>query len=216
MVKKIIGGMLAGAALTAASPSLAATAVVGFSNTGSVFTNFTGDRTVGFTFNTANNISVTELGWFAVSGALNASHRVGIWSLAGTLLGSTTVMPGVAGVTGFRFASVSPISLNAGQQYFIGGTDLGSDGDNYRTGVSNLVMGNGITFLGSAVALNDPGFAFPSTVAANTGGRFGPNFVYNLTSAVPEPSTWMMMVFGFGIAGFAMRSRRRNVQVSFS
>jgi hypothetical protein len=37
-----------------------------------------------------------------------------------------------------------------------------------------------------------------------------------VSSAVPEPATWMMMVFGFGIAGFAMRSRRRNVQVSFS
>lgn len=30
------------------------------------------------------------------------------------------------------------------------------------------------------------------------------------TAPVPEPSTWMMMLFGFGIVGFALRSRRRR------
>lgn len=29
-------------------------------------------------------------------------------------------------------------------------------------------------------------------------------------SSVPEPSTWGMLVFGFGVAGFALRGRRRG------
>jgi hypothetical protein len=32
--------------------------------------------------------------------------------------------------------------------------------------------------------------------------------------AVPEPSTWAMMIGGFGVVGGALRSRRRNVRVS--
>lgn len=35
-------------------------------------------------------------------------------------------------------------------------------------------------------------------------------------TAVPEPATWAMMLGGFGLAGGAMRYRRRAVRVSFS
>ena len=48
---------------------------------------------------------------------------------------------------------------------------------------------------------------------------FGGNFLYQesgsagrylaLSSAVPEPSTWVMMIFGFGMTGLAWRSARR-------
>jgi hypothetical protein len=39
-------------------------------------------------------------------------------------------------------------------------------------------------------------------------GYFGPNF--QLLAAVPEPSTWAMMLVGFGAVGFAMRRRRQT------
>lgn len=35
-------------------------------------------------------------------------------------------------------------------------------------------------------------------------------------SAVPEPTTWMMMILGFGIVGYSLRSRRRFSVQSFS
>ncbi|MFS0771908.1 PEPxxWA-CTERM sorting domain-containing protein [Sphingomonas sp. 1P08PE] len=35
----------------------------------------------------------------------------------------------------------------------------------------------------------------------------------NLVFAVPEPSTWALMLAGFGMVGFAMRSRRRTTTV---
>lgn len=35
------------------------------------------------------------------------------------------------------------------------------------------------------------------------------------TSAVPEPGSWAMMMLGFGLIGGALRSRSRNVKVSF-
>lgn len=38
----------------------------------------------------------------------------------------------------------------------------------------------------------------------------------NAAGAVPEPSTWAMLILGFGLIGGAMRSRRRqSVQVSY-
>lgn len=41
------------------------------------------------------------------------------------------------------------------------------------------------------------------------------NDSFLLIDAVPEPSTWMMMLFGFAAVGFAMR-RKQNVRVSFA
>jgi hypothetical protein len=35
-------------------------------------------------------------------------------------------------------------------------------------------------------------------------------------SPVPEPSTWAMMLFGFGAVGFAMRRRRQKLAVSYA
>jgi len=36
------------------------------------------------------------------------------------------------------------------------------------------------------------------------------------TAAVPEPGIWAMMIFGFGVAGYSLRSRRRSAIPSFS
>jgi PEP-CTERM motif len=33
------------------------------------------------------------------------------------------------------------------------------------------------------------------------------------TAAVPEPATWAMMLFGFGLVGSAMRRSRRSVAI---
>ena len=33
----------------------------------------------------------------------------------------------------------------------------------------------------------------------------------NVPSAVPEPATWAMMIMGFGLAGTAIRKRRRSL-----
>ena len=41
-----------------------------------------------------------------------------------------------------------------------------------------------------------------------TGGSRWGTFIAVLTTPVPEPQTWAMMVFGFGLMGYAMRRRR--------
>ncbi len=46
-------------------------------------------------------------------------------------------------------------------------------------------------------------------------GNIG-NLLDNVTiAAVPEPASWMLMLAGFGMLGFALRSRRQTVTYSF-
>lgn len=59
-------------------------------------------------------------------------------------------------------------------------------------------FGNGGSF---SLLLQDAAFGTPGS--ANVRGTF----TY-VTAAVPEPSTWAMMLLGFGAVGFAMRRRR--------
>lgn len=55
-----------------------------------------------------------------------------------------------------------------------------------------------------------------SRVAFSTSSAFGvDDFNIGNIAAVPEPATWAMMIAGFGMIGFAMRSRRRTTTVVF-
>lgn len=42
------------------------------------------------------------------------------------------------------------------------------------------------------------------------------NFESNAVPAVPEPSTWAMLILGFGIVGGAMRSRRTSLRLRYA
>lgn len=45
----------------------------------------------------------------------------------------------------------------------------------------------------------------------------GTNFAFRVNGAVPEPATWGMMLAGFGMVGFALRSRRKPaVRVTYA
>src|SRR4051794_39543468 len=80
------------------------------------------DQTIGFSFTPASNVVVTALGvWDASTGdPLTQSHQVGIWTAGGTLLASGTV-PANGPLTGsWRYVSISPVTLTAGQSYIVG------------------------------------------------------------------------------------------------
>lgn len=44
------------------------------------------------------------------------------------------------------------------------------------------------------------------------GTRFQSSIQFNAVAAVPEPATWAMMLFGFGVVGFSMRRRRSQLK----
>ena len=65
------------------------------------------------------------------------------------------------------------------------------------------------------------GFAFVGTgnvetirLTATNGGNAGVFFDnISVSTAVPEPATWAMMIMGFGVAGALLRRRRIYVAV---
>jgi len=72
-----------------------------------------------------------------------------------------------------------------------------------------VAAATGGSSLGAAALLP----AIPLIFAAGGGGGGG-TASFNLAPAVPEPSTWMMMISGFGMLGFALRRRRRQLRQS--
>jgi len=67
----------------------------------------------------------------------------------------------------------------------------------------------GVNFLGTAKSINFGGTANQTAFDNITFGSSTPG-------GVPEPTTWAMMLAGFGAVGFATRRRRQNVAVSFA
>ncbi len=78
---------------------------------------------------------------------------------------------------------------------------------------------------------NAPIFNYTKQIAINPGGYFafdlsnaGDGYAsdstgvrFSVESAVPEPATWTMMIFGFGAIGFGLRSRRKQtVRVTYA
>jgi hypothetical protein len=72
----------------------------------------------------------------------------------------------------------------------------GTSGWNQYNVTSNLAAGKSLT-----------GFAIFGTTSGPT---YLDDFLINTGAAVPEPSTWAMMLLGFGAIGFAMRRSRRR------
>ena len=84
-----------------------------------------GSVTVGWEFVPQTDIWVAELGFFDLGqDGLNTSHEVGIWDESEQLLVSATLAWGTAAplVGEYRYASVTPVLLEAGQTFVIGAT----------------------------------------------------------------------------------------------
>lgn len=170
--------------------------------------------TLGWRFTPTKNLFVNRLGLFdhAGDGFLD-SHEVGLWNNDGLLLATVTFSSGTSGtlLNGFRFLSVGSTELSAGQNYFIGALfSTGNDRVFFppATGfAANPDVGfGGATFAAGGVLANP-------TSAFGGDGFVGPNFSFSL-AAVPEPTTWAMMILGFGVIGGAMRRRKAAVRTS--
>lgn len=90
--------------------------------------------------------------------------------------------------------ALSAVRLNPGDQFIVGATmqmfgNRGGYIDAFNTFTVN--------------------FDLDRTVLADGGTPVGADFLaQNITSAVPEPATWAMMITGFGLAGAVLRRRR--------
>lgn len=100
---------------------------------------------------------------------------------------------------------------------FIWWNPLDFDCGTFTGGCGQLVWNNG--GLSEIVYSNVGRFSvvLDNATFGTNGNPVGVNGTFTLLAAVPEPSTWAMMILGFGAVGFMMRSRRReNVSVSYA
>jgi hypothetical protein len=101
--------------------------------------------------------------------------------------------------------------------------DLGGNarGDISKTTDFSLGSFSGALLLASSDALSTHSFTFTTTGGqlsfsdlAGGNGNIG-NILDNvsLTSAVPEPSTWAMLLLGFGLVGWTLRTNPRRARI---
>ena len=167
--------------------------------------------TLGWEFYTDSSITVGALGVFqdATETGLADSYAVGLWSSSGTLLADATVASGTAAplVDQFRYATVTPVTLAAGQYYYVGALYLdGNDPLVFPDDAADLTNGPGITFDGATYAAG----ASLTTPTSHSGtyGYFGPNIEEFVPT--PLPSTRTMTLIALAVTFVACRWRKRN------
>jgi hypothetical protein len=188
-------------------------------------------QTIGWEFTAHAPITISALGMFDASqDGLFDPHEIGLWTVGGTLLTSTTIPAGTsAGLVGlFRYVDIKPITLQAGQNYVVGLLMLGLQG----AGILDPTPENQDAFHGVDTSLNaslrsfEPditfvnprgstqqalGMEFP-TVQSLSGlnAIAGPNFIFDALpraqAAVPEPST--LVLLGLGLVAVGLGSLR--------
>jgi hypothetical protein len=178
--------------------------------------------TIGWSFQVgAEDLELDALGIFDLDGdGLDDAHPVGIWTSGGALLSQVTVPAGTTGtlVGGYRYESVTPITLIAGSTYFIG-TYFGPVVDRCGTacGDASLAFGSetyapGITFLLSnqtRAIIGAGTLTFPNLDAQIAQGFFGPNFLLSAPSAATTPEPASLWFAALGIAATLIRAFRR-------
>lgn len=207
MKPKFFGWILA--AMTAfAAMSTTASADTALSMTPNTANDFSNNPwSLGFLFTVNSAINVTQLGFYdAGDNGLTEQHQVGIYSLGGTLLTSTTVSNSDPLDSHFRYNSIAPLSLAAGQQYVIAAT---TGSELYTYDPTALATPSEITYVGSRF-LQSSTLVFPDGFNDEK-GYFGPNFKFeNGGGAVPEPSALISAATASLIGLGVVRRRRRS------
>lgn len=214
--KHALGAAVLLSGLMSTGAAQAVVAVTSISGGGTFTSLSSTDQTVGWQFTANDDISVTDLGFYDItpSTPLDKTHEVGLWTLGGMLLASTTIQTTSTLVGDFRFEAITPVALTAGSSYLIGAAFTGpfdsATSDRYRIPASRT-LATEITIDGSARNANGGGFGAPTIVSAGI-GRFGPNFQFTVAAAppppIPEPGTYALM--GLGLAGLAGLGRLRR------
>jgi hypothetical protein len=121
---------------------------------------------------------------------------------------------------GYRFKSISPLTLTPGL-YVLAGYGWSSSDPEHNSNVNGTpdtfnTAGGALTYIGSPFGGgNDPAGTFPTvTCCGNIDFFSAANIEFNV-AAVPEPSTWLMMILGFACVGLvAARKAKPGLQTA--
>jgi hypothetical protein len=233
MLRKIL---VSAAALSLAGPAMAASFVIGFGPFAPVTIPADGGGTTGNQFST--NLNALGLNAYVSKGStLGVSAAVGeVWTITFRLHGYENGYKDAFTATGDGVTTFG--SATTGTYTGLTGWTVSPAGFGTISGVGSVASLAGILNYtssgGAASTVGDANEGFGIFIDAgsrsqNTGTiYFGyddvpggddnhdDGVISATIRAVPEPSTWAMMVLGFGVVGRAMRSRRRNAIASFA
>lgn len=166
--------------------------------------------TLGFEFSVIGGQSIDALGVYDDNGdGLTSDASIGLWDTSGNLLTSATIAAGGGTLNGlFRFASITPYALTAGTNYIVGAYT-----QDMATSLNTNQGGTGsfhplITVHSDRYSNFNSAFSFPDSSDGFQGAWLGGNFNLVANGGIPEPSTWAMLLIGFGTLGAAMRRRK--------
>ncbi len=144
-------------------------------------------------------------------------------------LGSATIESGLVptgavreveipfGVSGARYIDFNyqPVSIVAGERYrLVGGWGTGAAGDmTWYASDAAATPGQSTEYYGGFrfSQANSRALGLQPAFALTDGGT-----LQQAVSAIPEPSTWLMMILGFGMAGMMIRRGRSGVALPMS
>jgi hypothetical protein len=175
---------------------------------------------LGMDFTVNESIQVTALGAFDngvnanLAGSAGSGVTVGIFNVnTGTLVGPSVFFQAGGSylqIGGDAFQSVSPFVLVPGLYSIVSLND-----SNFNSmGAPNIYqqlddLNGAISFVGGG-RYGTLSFALPPTIDGGPPNRYDAGTFEATVSAVPEPSTWAMMLLGFCGLGFAFRQSRRR------
>ncbi len=224
-MKKILTGVVLGAGLLAAGAAVAGPAWE-FTSPGNSFTDGTWDFATAFSV--SSDLTVSGLGYYADPVTGNADgNPVDLYQCAdaacettGTLLASVDVT-NIYPLTGhFRYVTISPITLVAGQSYEVAGV---SNVDNYTWNDPGFATDPSISIIPLSSGNPDrwelvgsPDFLTDANASSDAiaDGIWGPNVFFGaptFTGSVPEPSSLLMLLAGLGLIGGAFYFRRKKL-----
>ena len=161
--------------------------------------------TAGWTFQPLTDISVTALGAFQDAVTNTPAIEVGLWNATGTLLASNTITTASLLVDQSMYESITPVTLMAGQTYYLGafGGPLAVTVYDPTVGPGSVTLASELQ-LGAAVSSTNNVFEFPIGDQGSPGSSvLVPNFEFTV---VPEPTT--LCLLGGGLFIFTARRRR--------
>lgn len=222
MKKSALAAALLFGALAASNPASAGV-VVSNTGTGSSVATFGrgGSFTYGQVFRAPVTGILTNFSFWLNSAITDLKAGVGTWNDAdltfGFGQGSPTNLFLSSSFNGNGQTTATPgVNVVAGQIYVAYLTVFGSVGDSsttsFQLGSANPDLGY-FVWNNTTSPVGNPSWNY----FFNTGNaRFSAQFD-SPQAGVPEPASWMMMLFGFFAVGAAMRSRRKPaVKVSYS
>ncbi len=207
------GFALAALAIGCAAPAaaLTGTAAWEFETVGGINSN--DDWSFGAAFTVNTTVRATALGIFN-DGTTSPNSLVNLYACAtlacdttGSLIASATVDSTGTTVGHFVFTEIGPVTLTTGSGYMVVGTmPLGTRYAFDNIGFATDSRINYTAFSDRYVNNLSADFN-PTNGASVSDGYWGPNLLI-AGAGVPEPTSWAMLIAGFGLIGACLRRRR--------